>query len=121
MPFDKKGETPQKRLCFFVLIEFKIVMSRIFIEQIERERLVSEIAAAVLQGVQNIIKEKEQSIEDKENWTIEETAKYLKVSKVTIHAYVRQGILKKHKIGSRTLFKKSEVLASVKAQKSIEI
>jgi excisionase family DNA binding protein len=96
-------------------------MSKIILEQIEHQQLVNEITTAVLSGVREIIKSKEQSTEDKENWTIDETADYLKVSKVTIHSYVRQGILKKYKIGAKTLFKKSEVLASIKAQKSIEI
>ena len=96
-------------------------MGNIILEKIERQQLVSEITEAVLSGVRKIIKVKEQSIEDKENWTIDDTANYLKVSKVTVHAYVRQGILKKYKIGAKTLFKKSEALASVKAQKPIEI
>lgn len=92
-------------------------MEDIILTRHTKESLVREISHSVMEEVSKLLLEREQTIEDKENWTIAETADYLKVSKVTIHSYVRRGLLKKHKIGSKTLFKKSEVLASIKPQK----
>jgi predicted DNA-binding transcriptional regulator AlpA len=42
-------------------------------------------------------------------YTIKGVAKMLEITPATIHNYVKQGILIKHKISGRTLFKKSEV------------
>ena len=50
--------------------------------------------------------------------TTKEAADLLRVSTTTIFDYCNKGILKKHKIMQKTLFKKSEVL---KAIKEIEI
>ncbi len=96
-------------------------MDRIILTEQTKESLVNEITESVLAGMVQLLEKREQTIEDKENWTISETADYLKVSKVTIHSYVRQGLLKKHKLGSKTLFKKSEVMASIKTQKNVAL
>ena len=42
--------------------------------------------------------------------TIKEVCQILKVSKVTVHNWTKQGILKPYKIGNQTRFKRLEVL-----------
>ncbi|EOR92748.1 hypothetical protein ADIARSV_4099 [Arcticibacter svalbardensis MN12-7] len=48
---------------------------------------------------------------------MEEVIKFLKVSKVTIHNWKRNGIIKSHKMGRKLYFKKSEMLDAIKRQK----
>ena len=51
--------------------------------------------------------------EQDELLTPEETAKLLKVSKVTVWDWEKRGILKKHHIGNQVRYLRSEVLAAV--------
>ncbi len=46
-----------------------------------------------------------------------EVADLLGVSLVTVHSYVNRGLLQSRKIGNRTLFAESEVLAAIKGRK----
>lgn len=53
------------------------------------------------------------AVEPDELLTPEETAKLLKVSKVTIWDWCRRGILKKHTIANQVRYLRSEVLEAV--------
>ena len=75
-----------------------------------KDLLVKEILA----GVEVLIEaSQEKSINQNENWTTKETAKYCKVTVVTIGDWTNKGILKKYKIGNRVFYKKNEVLEAI--------
>ena len=83
-------------------------MEKIF--QLIKDQIISEI----LDGVKLLLEQNRiKSIQEKENWTAQETASFLKVSKVTIHEWTKKGILEKYKIGNRIFYKKNEVLKAV--------
>ena len=85
-------------------------MQEFILSPIPKDELIKEL----LIGVQTLLdKNREHSINEKENWTIKETAEYCKVSKVTIYQWTKKGILKKYKIGNRVFYKKNEVVAAV--------
>ncbi len=52
--------------------------------------------------------------------TPEETAKLLKVTKVTVWDWCKRGILKKHTIGNQVRYLRSEVLAAVIKKTGVE-
>ena len=49
--------------------------------------------------------------------TFAETAKFLRISKPTLHKYVKNGIITSHRIEKRVLFFESDVLSSIKERK----
>lgn len=53
-------------------------------------------------------------MEQEEIFTIDELASFLKIPKSTTYYYIRQGILRGHKIGRRWRFLKSEILEQLK-------
>lgn len=58
---------------------------------------------------ENLPKKKEVAPEQDEELSITELAKYLKRSKVTIHAYKKNGVFPYYQTGRTVYFKKSEV------------
>ena len=44
-----------------------------------------------------------------------ETAEFFKVSLVSIHSWMKDGIIKPYKVGNRTYFKKSELITVVES------
>ena len=54
--------------------------------------------------------------EREELLNVRETAREANVCVQTVHEWKRKGILPWHKLGGRTLFKRSEVLAALKQQ-----
>ncbi len=48
--------------------------------------------------------------------TVSEVAKLMRVSHSTVYRWTTEGILQKHKIGRRNLYRKSEVEAAVNHQ-----
>jgi len=86
------------------------MIENILLSPIQKDHLVNEI----LNGVKSLLDQnREISLKDKKNWTALETATYCKVSKPTIHAWTKQGILKKYKIGNRIFYKSNEVKQSI--------
>jgi hypothetical protein len=85
-------------------------MNDVLLSPIAKDDLIKEI----LLGVESLISASQvKSINEKENWTSFETAQYCKVSKVTIHAWTKKGILRKYKIGNRVFYKKNEVISAI--------
>lgn len=60
------------------------------------------------------------SNEQKEFITRKETAQLFKVSLVTIHDWINNGIIKPYKLGNRTYFKYSELLENLYDSNRIE-
>ena len=70
-------------------------------------------------GIRKILDEKGQSeLLQKEHLTIDEVSTLLRVSKPTVHSYAKRGLLVKHKMSNRTLFKTVEVLSAIKAMEA---
>lgn len=46
---------------------------------------------------------------ESENMTRDEVAGYFRISKTTVHTWMKKGLLTPHHVGHRTLFKRSEV------------
>lgn len=83
----------------------KLILSTIDINELKEE---------ILKGVSQLLEHgRTKSINEKTNWTAQETADYLRVSKVTVHNKTKEGVLKKYKIGNRIFYKKSEVLKAI--------
>ena len=80
------------------------------LQQVNKEQLITEI----LEGVKDLLeKNRQQSLNEKKNWTAQETAEYCKVTKVTIHDWTNKGILTKYKIGNRIFYKSNEVIQAI--------
>ena len=58
-------------------------------------------------------KERDKKFQDEKMLTRKELANFLHVSLPTLHKYQKEGRLKYYRIGSRVLFKKSEILDSI--------
>jgi excisionase family DNA binding protein len=46
-------------------------------------------------------------------WTVDETAEFLRSSRVSVYRWIAQGRLKKFKVGNRTLLRREDVHALV--------
>ncbi len=77
-----------------------------FLSSIEIEELAKVVAQFVLGEIQG-------SGQKEELLTCKQTEEFLKVSNVTRIKYTNQGILKAYKLGSRTYYKKSELLQAL--------
>lgn len=73
---------------------------------------VQELRDLIYRCVQESIQEhlKMEPKEDDSLLIVDEVAKYLGVSKVTIHVWEKEGKLPFHRMGRRVYFKKSEIL-----------
>ena len=67
----------------------------------------------IAQSIQKLEMDKK---EDNELLTIQQVSKHFKVSKVTIHAWIKKGILKPIKKSSRTYFLKTQVIDELNKQ-----
>ena len=85
-------------------------MENLILQQVNKQQLIAEI----LDGVKDLLeKNRQKTLNEKKNWTAQETADYCKVSKVTIHDWTKKGILTKYKIGNRIFYKSNEVIQSI--------
>lgn len=85
-------------------------MENLILQQVNKQQLIAEI----LDGVKDLLeKNRQKTLNEKKNWTAQETADYCKVTKVTIHDWTKKGILTKHKIGNRIFYKSNEVKAAI--------
>ena len=72
----------------------------------------TELTETILKGVKNQLddlKKNYQPREPEEFLTRVETSKLLKISLVTIHQWVKDGILKPYKVGNRTYFSRKDI------------
>ena len=71
-----------------------------------------ELTETILKGVKNQLDELKKAYQPKEPeeyLTRMETARLLKISLVTVHQWVNDGVLKPYKMGNRTYFSRKEV------------
>lgn len=71
-----------------------------------------ELTEKILNGVKMQMEQFKKEIvttEKSEFMTIEETAKFFKISNFTIHDWVKKSLLKKYKFGNRTYFERKEI------------
>jgi hypothetical protein len=91
---------------------------RIQLIEITPNELANLISECVKTHIQELITatNKEQSKTESDLLTRKETADFFKVSLVTVHQWVNNGIIHPFKIGSKTYFKKSELITLFKNQ-----
>lgn len=81
----------------------------------------NELAYLISESVKTQIQElvnasnKEQPKDENDLLSRKETAEFFKVSLVSIHAWMKDGIIKPYKVGNRTYFKKSELINVVES------
>lgn len=73
--------------------------------------------------IQQVIEDKISSLEEKkesENLTVQQTAKLLGVTEITIHNYIKKGLIPANKIGRRIVIKRSDVNKALTGVKSLK-
>ncbi len=88
------------------------------VQQIDAETLINQIGCLIDSRLQSL-RPPQQPVEE-EFLTIEQVAKLLQVSKVTIHSWCNKKILNPKRIGNKVRFLKSEVMDSPKAINGIK-
>ena len=78
----------------------------------------NDLAAYIQATVKKQLAAEQAKGEEEELLTIQEVAQLFSVSKVTIHSWMKKGILPFLKINTRTRFKKSEILAILSKKKN---
>lgn len=92
-------------------------MNLIIVKQEELEDLVQ---TSVEKTLSNFYKDKKSKENKSENLSVKETAKLLKVSDLTIRNYIKRGLIKAERIGSRILINREELMKSLKEVKSFK-
>jgi excisionase family DNA binding protein len=93
------------------------MLSNIILSPITLEELRGLISSSVSQSVEAGLSQLRQSGKEQEAkgfLKLTDVSKLLKVSKVTIHAWKKAGLLPFYRIGRRVYFKESEVLEAMK-------
>lgn len=87
-------------------------MSTIQLIQVTPSELVNLITEGVKTQMQELlnVSRTEQPNDENEFLTRKETAQFFKVSLVSIHQWMNDGIIKPYKVGNRTYFKKLELV-----------
>ena len=80
----------------------------------ELANLMSECVNSQIQELINATN-KEQLKDENDLLSRKETADFFKVSLVSIHSWMKDGIIKPYKVGNRTYFKKSELINVVES------
>ena len=80
----------------------------------ELANLISESVKTQIQELVNATN-KEQPKDVNDLLSRKETAEFFKVSLVSIHSWMKDGIIKPYKVGNRTYFKKSELITVVES------
>lgn len=85
------------------------------------KNMISNVIENALSGLQTpsggSLLQSEYPTSESDLMDMEEVVKFLKVSKVTIHNWKRNGVIKSHKIGRKLYFKKVELNEALKRQK----
>ncbi|MCU7593095.1 helix-turn-helix domain-containing protein [Riemerella anatipestifer] len=77
----------------------------------------NELIKAIATAVKNELQTPEpQPVETYDLMSKKEVAKMLRVSLMTINNWTKQGLLTSYRIGNRVMYKKDEVLQSLKAK-----
>lgn len=84
------------------------------VESVTYSELLKEIDKIVKKNVTEIQFPKK---EDDELWTRQQVADYFQVSLTTVHTWLKDGLIKSYKIGNKTRYKKSEIIATPRPQK----
>ena len=88
--------------------------------QIDQEKLVALFQQGIKIEVENLVKKlSEQKPSKKEFLTRKETAEFFDVSVVTIHAWIKEGLITSYKMGNRTYFKRSELIEQLLNSKTV--
>lgn len=86
--------------------------NQILMSTYRREEIMEMVAQGVAKGVaealDSMMNKKEQM------FTIDEAAKYCKVTPRSIHNWTNRGLITAHKIGGRTLYKETELEEAMK-------
>lgn len=92
-------------------------MQQIQLFQVTPNELAILISESVKTQIQELINatNKEQPKDENDLLSRKETAEFFKVSLVSIHAWMKDGIIKPYKVGNRTYFKKSELINVVES------
>ena len=90
--------------------------STIILSQLTLKDIKQAIIPPLIEELKKIISEIQPHKSHSQNddlLTREETANYLRISKVTLYKWIRKGYIKSYKISDRLYFKKSEILQSL--------
>lgn len=87
---------------------------------IQREELEEIVQTSVAQTLTSFFKEKETAEKKSENLSVKQTAKLLNVSDLTIRNYIKKGIIKAERIGSRIIINRKQLSKSLKEVKSLK-
>jgi Fic family protein len=88
---------------------------KVILTQIPIEELKATLKTCIREeiAISKSAESKKLKSDDPELLTIQEISKLFKVSKVTIHSWIKKGILKPIKRSSRTYFIKSEIINGI--------
>lgn len=86
---------------------------KFFVTNYDRNEIVSLIREAFNVELAEHLKQQEGESDYNILLSRKEVAEYLKISLPTLHNYQKSGILKYHRVGSRILFKKGEILEAL--------
>jgi hypothetical protein len=92
-------------------------MGTIQMIQVTPNELANLISESVKTQIQELVNatNKEQPKDVNDLLSRKETAEFFKVSLVSIHSWMKDGIIKPYKVGNRTYFKKSELITVVES------
>jgi excisionase family DNA binding protein len=89
--------------------------SIIQIHNVTRKEFVSIIENVIEDRLTTFLKTKEA-----ENMTVQETAKLLGVTELTIHNYIKRGLISASKIGRRIVIKRTDIERALSEVKSLK-
>lgn len=89
-------------------------MDNLILSPIQRDELATEIANEVIAGIKGLLDIQNQSLPEDNYISRKDTAQLLNISLVTLSTWTKRSLLKSYKIGSRVLYKKSEVIESLR-------
>ena len=89
-------------------------MDNLILSPIQRDELATEIANEVIEGIKSLLDIQNQSLPEDNYISRKDTAQLLNISLVTLSNWTKKSLLKSYKIGSRVLYKKSEVIESLR-------
>jgi len=85
-----------------------------------REELEVLVKTSVEQSLKSYFNQKQERDQKKEKLTVKETAHFLNVSELTVRNYIKRGLVKAERIGSRILINREKLEASLKEVKSLK-
>ena len=80
------------------------------------QQLLEAVHNVVQEAVREALRSSSAKEEDQHLYTVQETAKFLSITRQTVHEYVRTGKLRVHKIGARSYFMRAEILTALQSE-----